>query len=233
MGRETRILLGLLGLLAGLFVGVLSLKLLVPRPPAGAGPDVHGDVAFPVRQALVPPPAPATRAWDFTAAPPLVVTALPPANQAAAILSDPPAERFSDIAVDRYPEASRFPTPAAGDLAGSNDGTTRSIHQASPPAGAIALRPAASIRRRRAVSSAVGSPRRSPRRIAAMPGKAEAGSWISQGVPATSIIDQPGRSGMLAVGREIWTTWSHAARTTRISAPQPPAETPPATRPTD
>ena len=120
MGRETRILLGLLGLLAGLFVGVLSLKLLVPRPPAGAGPDVHGDVAFPVRQALVPPPAPATRAWDFTAAPPLVVTAIPPANQPAAIPSDLRAERFSDIAVDRDPEESRFPTPAADDLAGAN-----------------------------------------------------------------------------------------------------------------
>lgn len=120
MGRETRILLGLLGLLAGLFVGVLSLKLLVPRPPAGAGPDVHGDVAFPVRQALVPPPAPAARPWDFTAAPPLVVTAIPPANQAAAIPSDPPAERFADIAVDRDPEASRFPAPAPDDLAGAN-----------------------------------------------------------------------------------------------------------------
>lgn len=120
MGRETRILLGLLGLLAGLFVGVLSLKLLVPRPPAGAGPDVHGDVAFPVRQALVPPPAPAARPWDFTAAPPLVVTAIPPANHAAAIPSDPPAERFSDIAVDRDPEASRFPTSTPDDLAGAN-----------------------------------------------------------------------------------------------------------------
>ncbi|NBX30334.1 hypothetical protein EBR04_07830 [bacterium] len=39
MGRETKILLGLLGLLAGVFVGVLSMKLFVPRPPDGAGPD--------------------------------------------------------------------------------------------------------------------------------------------------------------------------------------------------
>lgn len=120
MGRETRILLGFLGLLAGLFVGVLSLKLLVPRPPAGAGPDVHGDVAFPVRQALVPPPVAGPRAWDFTAAPPLVVTAIPPANEAAAIPSVPTADRFSAVAVGPDPEASRFPTPASDDLAGAN-----------------------------------------------------------------------------------------------------------------
>jgi hypothetical protein len=72
MARETRLLLGLLGLLAGLFVGVVSLKLLVPRPPEGVGPDVHGDVAFTVRQALVPPPVRGPRAADFAAAPPLV-----------------------------------------------------------------------------------------------------------------------------------------------------------------
>lgn len=41
MGRETKILLAILGLLAGVFMGVVSLKLFVPRPPAGTGPDVH------------------------------------------------------------------------------------------------------------------------------------------------------------------------------------------------
>lgn len=139
MGRETRILLGLLGLLAGLFVGVLSLKLLVPRPPAGAGPDVHGDVAFPVRQALVPPPAPGGRAWDFTAAPPLVVTAIPPANQAAAIPSDPTAERFSDVAVGPDPEPARFPTSAADDLAGAHASPMNRDPFVQPAAGVDTL----------------------------------------------------------------------------------------------
>lgn len=41
MGRETKILLAILGLLAGVFMGVVSLKLFIPRPPAGTGPDVH------------------------------------------------------------------------------------------------------------------------------------------------------------------------------------------------
>jgi 5'-nucleotidase / UDP-sugar diphosphatase len=45
MGRETKLLLGLLALLAGVFMGLLSMKLLVPRPPAGTGPDIHADVA--------------------------------------------------------------------------------------------------------------------------------------------------------------------------------------------
>ncbi len=55
MGRETKFLLALLGLLAGVFVGVVSLKLFVPRPPDGVGPDVHTDVAE--AQDLVEPPA--------------------------------------------------------------------------------------------------------------------------------------------------------------------------------
>lgn len=89
MGRETRILMGLLGLLAGLFVGVLSLKLLVPRPPAGAGPDVHGDVAFQVPQAIVDPPAPGPRLWGAGVAPPaLVATVVPPPSDR------PPAGAF-------------------------------------------------------------------------------------------------------------------------------------------
>lgn len=72
MGRETKILLGLLGLLAGVFVGVLSMKLFVPRPPDGAGPDIHADHEFVESQQVVEPPALAPRAWDFAAAPPLV-----------------------------------------------------------------------------------------------------------------------------------------------------------------
>lgn len=41
LGRETKILLALLGTLSTGFVGVLGSKLFVPRPPDGAGPDVH------------------------------------------------------------------------------------------------------------------------------------------------------------------------------------------------
>jgi nucleoid-associated protein YgaU len=56
MGRETKILLALLATLAGVFVGVLSMKLLVPRPPAGAGPDVHVDLVAAEPHEIVAPP---------------------------------------------------------------------------------------------------------------------------------------------------------------------------------
>jgi nucleoid-associated protein YgaU len=56
MGREAKILLGILGLLAGVFMGVLSMKLFVPRPPSGTGPDIHGDVAVAADHDLVEPP---------------------------------------------------------------------------------------------------------------------------------------------------------------------------------
>ena len=62
MGRETKILLALLATLAGVFVGVLSMKLLVPRPPIGAGPDVHVDVADTEQHELVDPPSPSPSA---------------------------------------------------------------------------------------------------------------------------------------------------------------------------
>lgn len=117
MGRETRILLGLLGLLAGLFVGVLSLKLLVPRPPAGAGPDVHGDVAFPVRQAIVPPPSPAPRAWDFTAAPPLVVTSVRSADADPTAASASRADGFFDVPAHGGPQPLSADGLAADDRA--------------------------------------------------------------------------------------------------------------------
>ena len=88
MGRETKILLGFLGLLAGVFVGVLSLKLLVPRPPAGTGPDIRSEAAAATAQERVEPPAPppaAGRRWDFAAAPPLVPDAAEPATAAAPV----------------------------------------------------------------------------------------------------------------------------------------------------
>lgn len=77
MGRETKILLGFLGLLAGAFVGVLSMKLLVPRPPTGAGPDVHADLAVDAPHDIVEPPARTMPTSAFAAAPPLVPATTP------------------------------------------------------------------------------------------------------------------------------------------------------------
>ena len=91
MGRETKILLGLLGLLAGVFMGVLSMKLFVPRPPAGAGPDIHTEIAdTAAAHDLVEPPRLTMRASDFAAAPPLVLAAVTP----------PDDTRFAPAAVD-------------------------------------------------------------------------------------------------------------------------------------
>jgi len=77
MGREAKILLAFLGLLAGVFVGVLSMKLLVPRPPAGAGPDIHATgplaaASFVEPTAIVDPPGLTLAVAAFAAAPPLM-----------------------------------------------------------------------------------------------------------------------------------------------------------------
>ena len=108
MGRETKLLLGLLATLLGVFVGVLSMKLLVPRPPAGAGPDIQADVATTEPQDLVEPPR--------LAADPLPPPAVPPADE-------PPARsRFtgtgtrSDVpppARDPFVSRASFDEPAA------------------------------------------------------------------------------------------------------------------------
>jgi 5'-nucleotidase/UDP-sugar diphosphatase len=96
MGRETKILLALLGLLAGVFLGVVSMKLFVPRPPAGTGPDVHADIATVEAQALVEPPElgppPATVAEIAT------VPAPPPADSLPA--DDSYAGRTSRFGAD-------------------------------------------------------------------------------------------------------------------------------------
>lgn len=119
MGRETKFLLGLLGLLAGVFVGVLSMKLFVPRPPAGAGPDIHTEVAAVEPHALVEPPAFTMPASAFAAAPPLVPVA--PADPA-----------FAD------PASTAPPPAAAGERYAPADGGS----DAMPPVADAAAEPA-------------------------------------------------------------------------------------------
>ena len=86
MGREAKILLGMLGLLAGVFCGVLSMKLFVHRPPAGVGPDVRPAFAF---ESAGPPASawPVLPAAAFAAAPPLSI-----ASEASATSEDRRAE---------------------------------------------------------------------------------------------------------------------------------------------
>ena len=55
MGRESKFLLSLLGLLAGIFVTALALRLLIPRPPEGAGPDIHTVTFNPFAETVTPP----------------------------------------------------------------------------------------------------------------------------------------------------------------------------------
>ena len=99
MGREAKFLLGILGLLAGVFVGVLSMKLLVPRPPTGTGPDIHADLADTADHDLVEPPplmvGPDTSAAD---APP------PPAT-------DGRKSRFSAASIEDHGLVAAAPLP--------------------------------------------------------------------------------------------------------------------------
>ncbi|MCE9631082.1 MAG: hypothetical protein K8S94_10275 [Planctomycetia bacterium] len=111
MGRETKLLLGLLATLAGIFLGVLSMKLLVPRPPEGAGPDVHADVAATEPHDLVEPPQ------LVTAAAPLV----PPPAEPEAI----PARQFGAVAAGH----ATSPVPVARDPFVAR----ASLEQAAPP----------------------------------------------------------------------------------------------------
>jgi len=107
MGRETKLLLGLLATLLGVFVGVLSMKLLVPRPPAGAGPDVHPDLAAVEPHDVVEPPEPAFGPSAFAAAPPLLPP--PPAD------GPPRRDPFVSPASFEQPASAEPPAPLAAD----------------------------------------------------------------------------------------------------------------------
>lgn len=130
MGRETKYLLALLGLLAGVFLGVVSLKLFVPRPPAGAGPDVHGDIAAAEAQAIVEPPElsplPALADAGLTAPLPLAADAAGLDEQESAVRpsrfgggADPARDPFvvaasyGDAQPPVQPPASRADPPSA------------------------------------------------------------------------------------------------------------------------
>jgi 5'-nucleotidase len=124
MGRETKILLGFLGLLAGVFMGVLSMKLFVPRPPVGAGPDIHAELAAAEPHDLVEPPRLTMRASDFAAAPPLVSPTASPAGDGDAAGFAPPD------AGERYPaRASGF---ARDDLAGQPEAAPPPLPRRDP-----------------------------------------------------------------------------------------------------
>ena len=92
MGRETKFLLAVLAALTGAFVGVLSMKLLVSRPPAGTGPDVEVPHQLAEAQDLVEPPAlepGGLKVAGYAAAPALMPQPPEPALSAAAPLRDP------------------------------------------------------------------------------------------------------------------------------------------------
>ena len=78
MGRETKILLGLLGMLACVFLGALVARLFVARPPVGLGVDIHANVAGVEPEAVVDPPElgrPDRSAFTAIAAAPTSVSA--------------------------------------------------------------------------------------------------------------------------------------------------------------
>lgn len=135
MGRETKFLLAVLGVLGGAFFGVLSMKLLVPRPPAGAGPDIDPQEQIVATHDIVEPPAlePRANTSAFTAKrdPFLAPAAFAesaaaepaeaieprslPADAAPAAPLDPPPAPPREEPADLLPPAA-FPAPAAQPL---------------------------------------------------------------------------------------------------------------------
>jgi nucleoid-associated protein YgaU len=133
MGRETKILLALLATLAGVFLGALSMKLLVPRPPVGAGPDVHIDGASAESHELVDPPSlsppspgPAAVDSGFAAATPQATTryAEGPLNTESGDLLPPPMQ---------------LDAPAAAPPATLPQAAARSDDQPMPPPASPAV----------------------------------------------------------------------------------------------
>ncbi len=110
MGRESRLLLALLGLLVGVFVAALSIRLLSPRPPKGTGPDIHATAGTTAPTPLVPPP---------------VLTPRPRPESLRSDPAEPPAEsRFQRPTPADFP-ALKPPVVADGLQAGSANMTSR------------------------------------------------------------------------------------------------------------
>lgn len=128
--REKTILLGMLGTLAGAFVGVLSMKLLVPRPPEGAGPDVHVDAAGSDGIDLVEPPA-------------LTVAPQPPESQpdpfraaggvVAASFAEPDPRDAGRISRSRFSAAPEMPEAGAAARSRFGGEPTEGLAAAAPP----------------------------------------------------------------------------------------------------
>lgn len=104
MGRETKILLGLLGTLSFVFLGALLAKLLIARPPEGAGVDVHADVARAEPHEIVEPPAPGRPSVSAFAA---AAVSEPVAVSEASSVSEPPAtvRAFAEVPSEPAAEA--------------------------------------------------------------------------------------------------------------------------------
>jgi len=146
MGREPKILLALLATLCGVFLGVLSMKLLVPRPPAAAGPDVTVDLTGAGANEIVEPP-------DLAP-----VAAGPAVADAAGVETVPPA---------RIPpwdgDADRVADPGVAAMPATADGTARAPSPRRDPFVAAATlqlptEPDAEPRPRAAAAGGLGEP---------------------------------------------------------------------------
>jgi nucleoid-associated protein YgaU len=232
MGRETKILLALLATLAGVFMGVLSIKLLVPRPPVGAGPDVHAEVAAARPIELVEPPAldPSTPLRSRFGA--------PTADEIAAV--DRPGVRFSSPPSALPPLEPEGPskTDTAGIAAARTAGPTSSpsdtapvgiapdgappprrdpfvtsaAFEAAPPRGAMAL-PAAPQNVPQAEPRAGDTAGRfaddAPRYAPPVPADAPASTNAARGLPPAGAASTP-TAGYECLPGDSW--WSLAER---------------------
>lgn len=125
MGREQHILLAVLGLLAGAFFGVLSIKLLSPRPPAGAGVDIHHAVAISTAADIVEPPTLAIPAAAASSVP-----AESPPYDAEAAADEP----VNAVISERYPaRVSGFSAPVLDAPPAVDDVITDPAHEPSIP----------------------------------------------------------------------------------------------------
>lgn len=124
MGRESRFLLTLLGLLAGVFVAALSIRLFSPRPPKGTGPDIHTSTASTAPTPLVPPPVLTPRPLpEPLPAQPVELAAETQKQQLS--LADPPTLTPLISAPSGQPDSpvgrSRFSAPKTATTLVSND----------------------------------------------------------------------------------------------------------------